>query len=118
MWVVHFPTIPIDVEMLLAAEASHLIVTLDEHLLNNGLGSVILETLNESTISSPQGQSWAKRSIYSALWFTTRYWTFSSPTSTDADEIFLTLRELVNITAGFNDRYSFVVSNRRKRGWC
>ncbi|MAI10077.1 MAG: transketolase [Rhodospirillaceae bacterium TMED167] len=48
--VVHFPTIkPLDVELVRdLAEMSDVIVTLDEHLLNNGLGTAILETLNDA----------------------------------------------------------------------
>ena len=97
--VIHFPTIkPIDVEMLLAiAEASHLIVTLDEHLLNNGLGSAILETLNESTISSPPR---VKRLGINDQ-FTQHYGSqdtllghFRLQPQQIADEVFLTLREL------------------------
>ena len=49
--VVHFPTIkPLDVEMVNSlAEISDVIITLDEHLLNNGLGTAILETLNDTS---------------------------------------------------------------------
>ena len=54
--VVHFPTIkPLDVDMVRdLAEISDVIITLDEHLLNNGLGTAILETLNDATsVSRP-----------------------------------------------------------------
>jgi len=53
--VVHFPTIkPLDTSLLFdLANANHTLVTLDEHLLIGGLGSAVLEALNNKSPAAP-----------------------------------------------------------------